>query len=121
MLKLSAVKVKQLLMTDKTDMRGDELCAALDAGGPNQTQGDLGRCGGMLSGRLGPNKLVAVTPLPKKSHYRARFIEGAIQKANGKWSNSEMFPGREFDDLDEYRAAKKQRKERRAAYADNYL
>ena len=37
-------------------MRGEELCAALDAGGPNQTQGDLGRCGGMLSGRLGPNK-----------------------------------------------------------------
>jgi hypothetical protein len=32
-----------------------------------------------------------------------------------------MFPGREFDDLDAYRAAKKQRKERRAAYADNYL
>ena len=27
-----------------------------------------------------------------------------------------MFPGREFDDLDAYRAAKKQRKERRAAY-----
>ena len=32
--KLSAVKVKQLLMTDKADMRGEELCAALDAGGP---------------------------------------------------------------------------------------
>ena len=31
-----------------------------------------------------------------------------------------MFPGREFDDLDEYRAAKKQRFEQRAAYyADN--
>jgi hypothetical protein len=29
-----------------------------------------------------------------------------------------MFPGREFDDLDAYRAAKKQREERRAAYAD---
>ena len=30
------------------------------------------------------------------------------------------FPGREFDDLDEYRAAKKQRAEFRAAYyADN--
>ena len=54
--KLSAVKVKQLLMTDKADMRGEELCAALDAGGPNQTQDDYGRCGGMLSGRLGPNK-----------------------------------------------------------------
>jgi len=27
-------------------------------------------------------------------------------------------PGREFDDLDAYRAAKKQRKERRAAYSD---
>ena len=29
-----------------------------------------------------------------------------------------MFPGREFDDLDAYRAAKKQRYERRAAYSD---
>jgi len=29
-----------------------------------------------------------------------------------------MFPGREFDDLDAYRAAKKQRKERRDAYLD---
>ena len=60
------------------------------------------------------------TPL-KKPHYHGKCIEGAIQKATGKWSNPEMFPGREFADLDEYRAAKKQRKERRAAYADNYL
>ena len=29
-----------------------------------------------------------------------------------------MFPGREFDDLDAYRAAKKQRKERRDAYSE---
>ena len=36
---------------------------------------------------------------------------------NGKWRNHGMFPDREFDDLDEYRAAKKQRKERRAAYS----
>ena len=72
-----------------------------------------------LSGRT-----VAVTPVlvgraPSKK--RGLFVEGAAQKVNGKWSNSEMFPGREFDDLDAYRAAKKQRKERRAAYADNYL
>jgi hypothetical protein len=45
------------------------------------------------------------------------FAEGAQQKQNGKWS-SRMFPGREFDDLDEYRAAKRQHKERRAAYSD---
>ena len=43
-------------------------------------------------------------------------VEGAIQKANGKWTNCKMFPGRDFDDLDAYRAAKKQRKERRAAH-----
>ena len=35
---------------------------------------------------------------------------------NGKWINSHMFPGREFDDLDEYRAAKKQRAARRDEY-----
>ena len=36
-------------------------------------------------------------------------IEGAYQKGNGKWANKDMFPGRDFDDLDAYRAAKKQR------------
>ena len=46
---------------------------------------------------------------------RTKCVEGAWQKSNGKWG-SVMFPGREFDDLDAYRAAKKQRKERRAAY-----
>ena len=46
-----------------------------------------------------------------------KCVEGAVQKANGKWTNRGMFPGREFDDLDAYRAAKKQRKERHAAYS----
>ena len=45
-------------------------------------------------------------------------VEGAYQKANGKWGNHDIFPGREFDNLDAYRAAKKQREERRAAYCD---
>ena len=36
-------------------------------------------------------------------------VEGATQKSNGKWANKDMFPGREFDDLEEYRAARKQR------------
>ena len=52
--------------------------------------------------------------------FKRKRTEGACQKQSGKWYNSKMFPGREFDDLDAYRAAKKQRKERRAAYADNY-
>ncbi|CAH0363786.1 unnamed protein product [Pelagomonas calceolata] len=47
-----------------------------------------------------------------------RSVEGATQNKNGKWSNSEMFPGREFDDLDAYRAAKKQRAALRSAYLD---
>ena len=46
-----------------------------------------------------------------------KSVEGAQQKKNGKW-RCPLFPGREFDDLDELRAAKKQRKERRAAYTD---
>ena len=50
---------------------------------------------------------MAVTP---------KRVEGAWQKGNGKWRNSSMFPGREFDDLDEHRAAKKQREERREEY-----
>ena len=45
-----------------------------------------------------------------------KSVEGAVQKQNGKW-RSNNFPGREFDDLDAYRAAKKQHKERRAAYS----
>ena len=45
------------------------------------------------------------------------WVEGAIQKVNGKWTNPDMFPGREFDDLDEFRAAKKQRAARRKEYS----
>ena len=59
---------------------------------------------------------VAVTPVmvpdtsrAPPSKKRGRYVEGAEQKKNGKWINPEMFPGRDFDDLDEYRAAKKQR------------
>ena len=47
---------------------------------------------------------------------RAKWVEGAYQKSNGKWANNVMFPGREFDDLDAYRAAKKQRAARRDEY-----
>ena len=43
-------------------------------------------------------------------------MAGAVGTAT-KWRSS-MFPGREFDDLDAYRAAKKQRKERRDAYSE---
>ena len=50
--------------------------------------------------------------------YYKKCIEGARQNLNGKWTNPEMFPGREFDDLDAYRAAKKQRAARRSAYLD---
>ena len=49
--------------------------------------------------------------LPRKE----RRVEGAYQKVNGKWG-SDSFPGREFDDLDTYRAAKKQRYARRQEY-----
>ena len=48
-------------------------------------------------------------------HVRKSF-EGATQKSNGKWVNNHMFPGREFDDLDAHRAAKKQRAARREEY-----
>ena len=54
----------------------------------------------------------------KKPPYNGKSIEGATQKQNGKWRNHSMFPGRVFHDLDEYRAAKKQRAEQRAAYSD---
>ena len=50
---------------------------------------------------------------PKKAKKR---VEGARQKLNGKWANTHMFPGREFDDLDAYRAAKKQRNAQRDEY-----
>ena len=50
---------------------------------------------------------------PKK---KQKYVEGARQKQNGKWSQPQMFPGHEFDDLDAYRAAKKQRYARRDEY-----
>ena len=49
-------------------------------------------------------------PIERHSLPRRKNAEGAYQKQNGKWTNAAMFPGREFDDLDAYRAAKKQRK-----------
>ena len=46
----------------------------------------------------------------------AKTVEGARQKKNGKWTTPVMFPGRDFDDLDAYRAAKKQRAARREEF-----
>jgi hypothetical protein len=37
------------------------------------------------------------------------------------WANNHVFPGREFDNLDEFRAAKKQRAEQRIAYSDQNI
>ena len=48
-------------------------------------------------------------PLDSPSFLSRNWVEGAIQKVNGKWSSPQLFPGREFDDLDAYRAAKAQR------------
>ena len=45
-----------------------------------------------------------------------KYVEGARQKSNGKWHNYGMFPGREFDDLDEHRAAKQAHYARRAKW-----
>ena len=49
------------------------------------------------------------------------YVEGATRKVNGKWINPAMFPGLEFDNLDEYRAAKKQHAEQRIAYSDQNI
>ena len=82
------------------------------------------------SGRAPAPKVIADAPDERApSHKRqakrpretgmhvGKHVEGAKQKSNGKW-RSNNFPGREFDDLDAYRAAKKQRAEQRAAYSD---
>ena len=53
----------------------------------------------------------------KAGAYAPRCVEGATQKVNGKWTNAAMFPGREFDNLREYRAAKEQRAARREEYS----
>ena len=58
---------------------------------------------------------------PKKPPYDRKYIEGAIQKVNGKWSSPQLFPGREFDDLDAYRAAKAQLAARRDIRSCVYL
>ena len=56
-------------------------------------------------------------PIQGDNRPRPRSSEGAYQKQSGKWSSAH-FPGREFDDLDAYRAAKKQRMGRRSEYFD---
>jgi len=63
-------------------------------------------------------KRAAKRPLKRTGVHVGKYVEGAIQKANGKWRSNNNFPGREFDDLDEYRAAKRQRAARRGAYSD---
>ena len=63
--------------------------------------------------RKRPTKRKAGGAPPKKS----KWVDGATQRKSGKWYNPVMFPGRDFDDLDEYRAAKKQRAARRAAWS----
>jgi len=49
-------------------------------------------------------------PIQRNNLPKRKSVEGAVQKSNGKWSCPKSFPGSEFDDLDAYRAAKKQRK-----------
>ena len=53
--RLSALRVKQLVDSDQATLDRDEICEAMDVDG-KVSQTDYGRCGGMLSGRLGPNK-----------------------------------------------------------------
>ena len=62
---------------------------------------------GRLPGEFTDSKSGAESPV---------LAEGAWQKSNGKWAHNVMFPGREFDDLDAYRAAKKQRYARREEF-----
>ena len=68
---------------------------------------------GHYTTRLAHTKRKAVGAPPKK---KPRYVEGAEQKANGKWVNHQILPGHEFDSLNEYRAAKKQRAARREAW-----
>ena len=56
-------------------------------------------------------------PTKRKAYELPKSVEGARQKKSGKWVNGDMFPGREFDDFDAYRAAKKQRAARREAWS----
>ena len=66
--------------------------------------------------RTPAQKRLAKRPLKRETGVHVgKYAEGAKQKSNGKW-RSNNFPGREFDDLDAYRAAKKQRYERRDEY-----
>ena len=72
--------------------------------------------------RTPSKKRQAKCPLKRATGGRVgKLIEGARQKSNGKWSDSRIFPGREFDNLDAYRAAKKQRVEQRAEYSDQNI
>ena len=52
----------------------------------------------------------------------SRRVRIAARSLGWPWTNTYLFPGRDFDDLDEYRAAKKQRTELRVirAQANGY-
>ena len=89
----------------------------LDGAGPTLACGHRTRTPKVIVDPEAPT--IAYYPPGKGRHGKrvSESVEGAAQKQNGKWANTRLFPGREFDDLDAYRAAKKQRKERRAAYS----
>ena len=55
-----------------------------------------------------------------KKKPKQKSVEGSRQKQSGKWFHR-SFPGREFDDLDAIRAAKRQRAEQRIAYSDQNI
>ena len=90
-----------------------------------------GASAGFICHRLEPQKTSELPPASSRRKHGAMLdlpkkklrVEGATQKSNGKWANKDLFPGREFDDLDAYRAAKKQhyarREEFRAQARDN--
>ena len=103
----------------------------LDASGPTLACGHRfhASCLARLAGANGttPTRRGALTACPNcRTTSRvapmtsAAFRCCAYQKKNGKWV-IRMFPGREFDDLDELRAAKKQRVEQHIAYSDQNI
>ena len=70
-------------------------------------------------GRSPPKKRKRPTKKKQYAPYYgdSTYFEGARQKSNGKWMNHAMFPSREFDNIDAYRAARTQHMTRRAEWS----
>ena len=87
--KLSAVKVKQLLMTDKADMRGEKRPrAALDARRPEPDPGRLWAVWWHVEWKVGPEQVLRGLRTTDPVEVQAAAVQAVVQRVRRSWARS---------------------------------